>query len=384
MANEKDYYQILGVPRTASQDEIRKAYLKLAHAYHPDKTGGDKAAEEKLKEVNMVYDTLKNSDKRKEYDQMRDTREAFGSGFGRGGFSQAGGFGSGAKGFDFGGMGGFEDLFGAFARGGAGTATRPQHAAYPGTDIEFSLRVPMMDVLKGAKKTIRIPRTDTCPDCGGTGAAPGSKPEVCPDCHGAGQVLRGSASFQISRMCPRCRGKGTVVANPCPVCHGNGSVQTQRELHVDIPKGIASGQRLRIAREGDAGTPGAPRGDLYLHIEVEPHPVFQREGNNVACEIPVTVSEATLGAKVRVPTLTGEADVNIAPGTQHGAQLRMRGLGFPVMRGKGRGDQIVRVRVEVPTHLSPEARRTMEEFAKVDDPAAYPSRRQTGGTDANR
>lgn len=384
MANEKDYYDILGVSRTASQDEIRKAYLKLAHAYHPDKTGGDKAAEEKLKEVNMAYDTLKNAEKRKEYDQMRDTREAFGAGFGHsgfGGFSQAGGFGGaeGFGGFDFGGATGFEDLFGAFTRGGANTATRRKPHVHAGRDIEFSLRIPLIDVLNGAKRTIRVPRTDSCSDCTGTGAAPGTKPETCPDCGGSGQVLRGSSSFQISRTCPRCRGTGTIVTNPCAMCRGIGTVQTQRELSVDIPRGIASGQRLRITGEGDAGSPGAPRGDLYLHVDVEPHPLFERQGNNLLCEIPVTISEAALGAKVRVPTLTGEADVKIAPGTQHGSQLRMRGLGLPVMRGKGRGDQIVRVRVEVPTRLTAAARSAMESFAKHDDPAAYPSRRSPDG-----
>lgn len=388
MANEKDYYEILGVSRTASQDEIRKAYLKLAHTYHPDKTGGDKAAEEKLKEVNMAYDTLKNTEKRREYDQMRETREAFGAGFGRGGFGQGGGFTQaggfqpeGFGGFDFGGSA-FEDLFGAFARGGgATTARRPRHAQ-PGRDIEFSIRIPLSDVLTGAKRTIRVPRVDACSECGGSGAAPGTKPEVCPDCGGSGQVLRGSASFQISRTCPRCRGTGSVVANPCRSCHGAGTVQSQRELSVDIPKGIASGQRLRIAGEGDSGTHGAPRGDLYLHVDVEPHPIFERQGNNVACEVPVTISEATLGAKVRVPTLTGEADIKVAPGTQHGTQLRLRGLGLPVMRGNGRGDQIVRVRVEVPTKLSAQARSAMESFATVDDRAAYPSQR--GGNEGRR
>lgn len=383
MANDKDYYDILGVSRTASQDEIRKAYLKLAHAYHPDKTGGDKAAEEKLKEVNMAYDTLKNPDKRKEYDQMRDAREAFGGGFdsggfgssGFGGFSPGGGFGgTGGFGFDFGGAS-FEDLFGAFARGGAGTTTRQRPHVHPGRDIEFSIRIQLTDVLQGAKRTIRVPRTDSCPDCNGTGAAPGTKPEPCPDCGGSGQVLRGSSSFQISRTCPRCRGTGTVVTNPCATCRGAGTIHTQRELAVDIPKGIASGQRLRIAGEGDAGSPGAPRGDLYLHVEVDPHPVFERQGNNVVCEIPITIAEATLGAKVRVPTLTGEAEIKVAAGTQHGAQLRLRGLGLPVMRGKGRGDQIVRVRVEVPTRLSAQARSAMEAFAQADDPSAYPTRR---------
>jgi molecular chaperone DnaJ len=378
MANEKSYYELLGVAQTASQDEIRKAYLKLAHAYHPDKTGGDKAAEEKLKEINMAYDTLKNADKRKEYDEQRTAREAFGAGFGGGGFGQSAG-GAGFSGFDFGGLGGFEDLLGAFGRGGAGTATRRPRAAQPGRDIEYSLRISLMDVLNGGKRTIRVPRNETCPDCAGSGAALGTKAEVCPDCGGSGQVLRGSASFQINRTCPRCHGKGSVIVTPCHTCRGSGAVQVNRELSVDIPKGIASGQRLRIAGEGDAGSPGAARGDVYLHIEVEPHAVFERQGNNVVTEIAVTIVEASLGTKIRVPTLTGEADVQISAGTQHGAQLRLRGLGLPEMRGRGRGDQIVRVNVEVPTRLSAEARRLMEELAKVDDPGAYPSRRQSGG-----
>jgi molecular chaperone DnaJ len=389
MANEKDYYELLGVAQTASQDEIRKAYLKLAHAYHPDKTGGDKAAEEKLKEVNMAYDTLKNPEKRKEYDQAKQAREAFGAGFDSSGFTRGGGFrgaegfggAEGFSGFDFGGGGGggggFEDLFGNIFGGAAGArpGTHRSRAVQPGRDIEFSMRVSLLDVLNGAKKTIRVPRSDVCAACNGSGAAPGTKPEVCPDCGGTGQVLRGSQSFQISRTCPRCRGAGSFIANPCPTCRGSGNVQTQREITVDIPKGVASGQRLRIAGEGDAGGPGAPRGDLYLHIEVDAHPTFERQGNHILTEVPVTITAAALGAKVRVPTLTGEADVKIAPGTQTGAQLRLRGLGLPVMRGKGRGDQIVRITVEVPTKLSPEARSLMEQLAAIEDPSHYPSRK---------
>ena len=356
---QRDLYEILGVSRTATQDEIRKAYLKLAHKYHPDKTGGDKAAEEQLKEINAAYDILKNPEKRAKYDK-------FGSGEGgpfAGGFEGFGGFGGGFE-------SPFEDFFDMlFGKGGRrGGASRPQQ----GNDLELRLSVTLEDAARGVKRTVRFSRMETCDECRGSGAASGSRPESCPQCNGAGQVRVAHGFFSVSRTCPRCNGAGSIVAKPCRRCGGGGRVKVSRELNVDVPAGVDTGSRLRVQGEGEPGANGGPRGDLYIFIEVEPHSIFQRDGAEIHCEVPITFIQAALGDTVTVPTLTGTADLKIPPGTQSGSHLRLRGLGMPDLRGYRQGDLIVRVMVETPAKLSRRQRELLEEFVAQSNSKNYP------------
>lgn len=355
MPAQKDYYEILGVARDASADQIRKAYLKLAHKYHPDKTGGDKAAEERLKEINEAYDTLKNPEKRARYDQ-----------FGAGGdpFS---GFGGGA-GFDA----PFEDFFDVlFGRGATGGRTR-RRAARAGNDLEYRVSISLKEAALGTKKPIRFKRAESCGECRGTGAAPGSEPERCSECGGTGQVRRAQGFFSVTTTCPACRGRGTRITRPCANCHGSGQTQIQRELTVDLPPGVDTGSRLRVGGEGEPGANGGPRGDLYIYVQVEPHEIFQREGNDIVCEMPISFPQAVLGDTVRVPTLKGEAELKIPAGTQPGAAFRLRGMGIPDLRGFHTGDQIVRVQVEIPSKLTREQRQLIEEFRDLTNAQSYP------------
>lgn len=362
----KDYYEILGVPRDASQEEIRKAYLELAKKYHPDKTGGDKAAEEKLKEINMAYDVLKNAEKRAQYDRFGAAGEQFG-GF-EGGFGGFGGFGQGGPGFDT----PFEDFFDVlFGRGGG--RRRP---AAPGNDLEARVSVTLREAAFGSKKTVRINRMEICNECRGSGAAPGTQPQTCPDCGGAGQVRRSQGFFSITQTCPKCRGTGKIVPKPCSKCSGLGRVRAQRELSVDLPPGVDTGTRLRVAGEGEPGEGGGPRGDLYIYVEVLPDDIFVREGNDIICEVPVTFVQAALGATIRVPTLRGEAELKVPAGTQSGTSFRMRGQGMPDLRGYRQGDQLVRIQVETPTRLTREQRELLLQFQELADSHAYPIRRR--------
>ncbi len=357
-----DLYEILGVSKNAEQDEIRKAYLKLAHKYHPDKTGGDKEAETKLKEINAAYDILKNPEKRKQYDQFGSSDgQPFGGGFGQG-------FGG-----DFG--GGFESPFGdlfdmLFGQSGRQGAARAQQ----GHDLEYELAISLEDAARGCKKTIAFTRPESCGDCGGSGAGKGSKPETCSQCQGTGQVRTSHGVFSMSRTCSRCGGAGRVIANPCRSCGGSGQVRAKRELNVDVPAGVDTGTRLRVSGEGEAGRMGGPRGDLFIRLRVEPHEFFKRNGVDILCEAPVTFTQAALGATLRVPTLTGLADLKIPAGTQTGAQLRLRGRGLPDVRGYRQGDQIVIIRVETPAKISRRQRELLEEFESLSANRTYPRR----------
>jgi molecular chaperone DnaJ len=369
MANTKDYYDLLGVSREASADEIRKAYLKLAHKYHPDKTGGDKVAEDKLKEINQAYDTLKNTEKRAQYDQFGgDMGDAF-SGAGGQGFGGFGGFGGA------GGQGqGFEDFFDVlFGRGGGGGGRR---SVQPGSDLEVRVVLTLREASKGSKKQVRITRRENCSDCKGTGAAPGSQPETCNDCGGAGQVRRAQGFFHVTQTCPRCRGAGRVVGTPCTSCSGSGKTKGQRELSIDLPAGVDTGSRLRVAGEGEPGDPGAPRGDLYIFVEVEDDAIFERRGNDIICEIPINFPDAALGTTIRVPTLSGEAELKIPPGTQSGTPFRLRNLGMPDLRGLHKGDQIVRIQVETPNKLSREQKDLLQQFKELSAAQSYPLHRR--------
>ena len=328
-ATQRDYYGLLGVSKDASQDEIRKAYLKLAHKYHPDKTGGDKAAEEKLKEVNEAYDTLKNPEKRKAYDETASGAGPFGFGGGFEGFADSN-F-SGATGFGS----PFEDLLGSMF---GGRASRVRTGPRPGNDLETKVTVSLEDASTGTSRRLNVPRWDTCGECGGT---------------------------------------GKVNAHPCRRCGGKGRVRTERELSVTIPPGADTGTQLRIAGEGEAGDQGGPRGDLYVWVIVTPHKLFARDGNNVVCEVPVTLPQAALGAKIRVPTLNGTAELTIPEGTQNGARLRMRGLGLPNLATGRKGDEIVQVVVEIPTRLSRKQRELLAQFDQSSGDRNYPRNRSS-------
>ena len=354
MAQSNDLYEILGAPRDASQEALRKAYLKLAHKYHPDKTGGDKQAENKLKEVNAAYDILKNPEKRTQYDR-------FGSTDGQQGFGGGGG-GSG----DF--EAPFEDFFDMlFGQGG-----KRQSQGKPGNDLELALEIDLKEAAFGAKKTLRFSRMETCGDCSGSGAAPGSKPETCSQCSGQGQVRVAHGFFSVSRPCPKCRGAGRIVAKPCRKCNGQTQIKTTRELALDIPAGVDTGSRLRVSGEGEPGRGNGPRGDLYVHIDVQPHDFFDRDGTTILCEVPISIMQAALGDTVRVPTLESEAELKIPAGTQTGAQFRLRGLGLTDLRGYRNGDQIVKVIVETPTKLSKKQKELLKEFQDLSDHRTYP------------
>ena len=365
MAQKQDYYELLGVPRTATADEIRKAYLKLAHKYHPDKTGGDKPAEDKLKVINEAYDVLKNQEKRAKYDQFGHMGEQMGGG-------------EGFSGWGFGGAGGaqggfeapFDDFFDVlFGRGAGG---RKRSAARAGSDLEYRLSITLREAAVGVKKKIRFARREVCNDCSGTGAQPGTQAQTCGDCGGTGQVRRAQGFFSITQTCPRCRGAGRVISKPCARCNGTGRSRAERELSVDLPAGVDTGSRLRLAGEGEPGEGGGPRGDLFIYVEVEADDVFIRENNDVICEVPISFVQAILGDKIRVPTLYGEADLKIPAGTQPGAQFRLRGMGVPDLRGYHKGDQIIVAQVEMPTKLTREQRELIERFNEMSSDKTYP------------
>lgn len=365
----QDYYEVLGVSRDASPDEIRKAYRKLAHQYHPDKTGGDKDAEEKLKEINAAYDTLKNPEKRAQYDRFGPEAAQYGAG--GGGFGGFSGFG-GPGGFES----AFDDIFDMFfgREGGPGGGRR--RTATPGNDLEYPLKVTLWEAATGTKKKISFNRMETCSTCTGSGAEPGSTPEACNSCRGAGQVRVSQGFFSITRTCPKCKGAGRVVTNPCRDCSGRGTVKSKRELSVDLPPGVDTGSRLRIPGEGEPGMGGGPRGDLYVLVEVEPDEIFSREGNDIICEVPVSFPQAALGTTVRVPSLNGEAELKVPAGTQSGTMFRLRGLGMPDIRGYAHGDQLVKVVVETPTKLSREQKDMLQRFEELSDERSYPKYRR--------
>lgn len=354
--SQRDYYEVLGVSRGASTDEVRKAYLKLAHKYHPDKTGGDKEAETQLKEINEAYDILKNADKRAKYDQFGHMGEQMGAG----GFGGGGGFEAPFDDF-------FDTLFG---RGGGGG--RGRRGAQPGHDLEYRVAITLREAAKGVQKKVKFKRQEVCGDCNGSGAAPGTKPVSCPDCGGVGQVRRSQGFFSITQTCPRCHGAGSSIESPCPRCSGRGRVRSDRELSFDLPPGVDSGSRLRLSGEGEPGEHGGPRGDLYVLVEVQPDEIFDRDGNDILCEVPISITQAMLGDTIRVPTLEGEADIKVPPGTQPGTSFRLRGMGIKDLRGYHTGDQMVSVQVEIPTRLNGEQKELMKQFNEISNEKHYP------------
>src|SRR3954468_469815 len=363
----KDPYKVLGVDKKASQDDIKKAYRKLAREYHPDHNAGDKAAEERFKEVQGAYDTLGDPDKRKQYDQGGGI---FG-GFGGGGGGAGGGFDPGSFRGGFGGFGDIlSDLFsggttgGTAGGGGFGRGGRPQ--AQRGRDLETEVQLTFEQAMEGGQVPITVPVNSPCKTCHGTGAKPGTTPTVCPRCQGRGVVSEGGgALFSISQPCPQCGGTGTEIKDPCPTCHGSGQTRETKRYRVNIPAGVRDGSRVRLAGKGEPGLRSGPPGDLYVITRVRESPVFKRKGENLEVEVPVTIVEAIRGADIEVPTLHGTKKIRVAPGTQHGTVQRLRGEGPPRLSGKGRGDIHYRLEVDVPKALSKEQQEGGDELGGV-------------------
>jgi molecular chaperone DnaJ len=370
---KQDYYDLLGVAKKASAKDIRTAFRKLARKYHPDLNPGDKSSEEKFKQLQEAYDVLSDSKKRQMYDQYgfySDNIPPGGPGGGPQQDSEGVNFDFG--GFDFGGGSGaqgssssFRDLFSQFFPGRRGAAEEPEHE--PGGDLEYQIEIDFWDAVRGAVKKLTITRLDTCDTCHGTGAI--GSPQTCPTCHGSGTIQQAAGKMKFNVPCTRCGGTGKI-RKVCPTCSGEGRLRRTETIDVRIPAGVASGSRVRVPGKGNAGTMGAPAGDLYLRVDVKPHPFFERRGDDLYTEVPVTVSEATLGAKVEVPTIDGRSLVRIPPATNSGKTLRLKEKGVPSARSGARGDQYVQIQVIVPQPTDERVRTLMKELETIapEDP----------------
>ena len=348
---KQDYYATLGVAREASAEDLKKAYRKLAMQHHPDRNPGDKQAEGKFKEVNEAYDVLKDEQKRAAYDR-----------YGHAAFEQGGG--GRAGGFEFSGGGGlndiFDQMFGEFMGGGRRGGGR----ARGGADLRQQVQIDLVQAFAGVKISLRVPTRVTCDACSGSGSEDKTRSaDACGTCHGSGKVRAQQGFFLIERTCPTCGGAGRVIRNPCKVCHGQGTVQRERTLQVAVPAGVEDGTRIRLAGEGEAGGQGAQPGDLYVHVAIRQHPIFERDGANLALRMPVRMSQAALGAELEVPVIDGtRIKVKVPAGTQTGEQIRVRGKGFSALRSAVRGDLYIQVLVETPQHLTRRQRELLEEF----------------------
>lgn len=361
MATKRDYYEILGVTRTATGEEIKRSYRKLAVKFHPDKNPGDHSAEEKFKELGEAYDVLMDEQKRAAYDR-----------FGHGAFAQGtagprGGGGGFHDPFDI-----FREVFGAGGGGGAGGIfeqffgggqQQTREGKQRGSDLRYDMQIRLEEAALGADKEIEVSKLESCPTCNGSGAEAGSRAVTCPGCNGRGQVVSSRGFFQVSQTCGRCRGTGQVIERPCRKCEGEGRVEMPSRIKLKIPAGIEDGSRLRSSRNGEAGIRGGPPGDLYVVIHIKEHEIFEREGEHLFCEVPISFTAAALGGEVEVPTLEGKAQLKIPAGTQSATAFKLRARGMPVLNSTHRGDLIVRVAVEVPTKLNGEQRKKLEEFA---------------------
>jgi molecular chaperone DnaJ len=348
---KRDYYDVLGVPRSADEAQLKQAYRKLALQHHPDRSPDDPEAEERFKEASEAYAVLSDPEKRRAYDRFG--FEGVGAGGAPGGFP------------DFGDLGNFNDLFNDLfgdlfgSRGG-----RRRGRGQRGADLRYSLEIELRDVLAGVESQVKIPKTRSCNACGGTGARAGTQPERCGRCRGTGQVVLQQGFFRISRPCDACGGGGEIVRERCRDCRGSGRTEGTYAIQVRVPAGVEDGMRLRVAGEGEAGIAGGPPGDLYVVIAVKPHDLFERDGADLHCRVPIAFTQAALGAEIEVPTLDGKVKLRVPEGTQSGKMMRLRGKGLPTVRSAARGDQLVHIFVEVPTRLSSSQRELLEKFAE--------------------
>jgi len=351
MAAKRDYYEVLGVDRNASESDLKKAYRKLALKFHPDRNPGDRKAEENFKEAAEAYEVLRDSKKRQIYDQ-----------YGHQGLEGAG----------FSGFGGFEDIFSSFGDifedfFGFGGGRRSRSRVHRGADLRYDMQLTFMEAAFGTEKEIDVEKAEPCSACEGTGAAPGTGVETCPQCGGSGQIGRSQGFFTVRTTCGHCRGQGQVIANPCTTCRGQGKVLARKKVSVRIPAGVDNGSRLRLTGEGEAGAYGGPAGDLYVFIHAQEHEFFQRDDTHVLCQIPISFIQAALGDTVSIPTLKGETELEIPKGTQPGDIFRLRGEGIPSLRNGHRGDQIVQVNVKTPTNLNKKQTALLREFAALEE-----------------
>ncbi|MDR2173584.1 MAG: molecular chaperone DnaJ [Burkholderiales bacterium] len=365
-SNKRDYYTVLGLGRDASEEDIKKAYRKLAMKHHPDRNTGDKDAEEKFKEAKEAYEILSDANKRATYDQ-----------FGHAGVDpNMGGFG-GAGAAGFGGFGNFADAFGdifseAFGQGRGGRA----NAVYRGADLRYNLELSLEDAARGTELKIRVPTQETCETCHGSGAKPGTEPKTCPTCHGRGEVRISQGFFSVQQTCPKCHGRGNVVTTPCGDCHGAGRIKKQKTLSVKIPAGVDQDDRIRLAGEGEAGINGGPPGDLYVVIHLKQHPVFQRQGADLHCEMPISFAAAALGGEIEIPTLDGHAKIKVPAETQTGQVFRLKEKGIRPVRGQRTGDLFCHVIVETPQKLTARQKELLREFETIsqEDPGRHSPR----------
>ncbi|MCC2616048.1 molecular chaperone DnaJ [Aestuariibacter halophilus] len=356
--SKRDYYEVLGVDKSASERDIKKAYKRLAMKYHPDRTQGDKAMEEKFKEVQEAYEILTDSQKRAAYDQ-----------YGHAGVDPNRGGGYGGAGADFGDI--FGDVFGDIFGGGRGRQSR----ARQGADLRYNLELSLEEAVRGKNVEIRVPTLVECDVCDGSGAKKGSSPTTCPTCHGNGQVQMRQGFFAVQQTCPTCSGRGKIISDPCNSCHGQGRKEKTKTLSVKVPAGVDTGDRIRLSGEGEAGENGAPAGDLYVQVHVKEHPIFVRDANNLYCEVPLSFTRAALGGEIEVPTLDGKVKLKITPETQTGRMFRLRGKGVKSVRSGSVGDLMCKVVVETPVNLNARQKELLEELetsmGKGDEAAKY-------------
>jgi molecular chaperone DnaJ len=358
---KRDYYDVLGVKKGASPEEIKKAYRQKAKELHPDRNQDNPDAEAQFKEANEAYEVLKDETKKAAYDRFG--HAAFEGGMGGGGGPRGGAYAGGDFASAFSDV--FDDLFGDFmGRGGAGGRQR----ATRGSDLRYNLRISLEEAYKGLQKTIKVPTSVTCEVCNGSGSEAGAEPTTCPTCSGMGKVRAQQGFFTVERTCPTCGGLGQIIKNPCKACAGAGRVQKDRSLSVNIPQGVETGTRIRLAGEGEAGLRGGPTGDLYIFIEVADHPIFQRDGSNLFCRVPVSMAEAALGGDIEVPTIDGgRSRVKVPEGSQSGKQMRLRGKGMPALRGGAWGDMFIEIAVETPVNLTSRQKELLREFDRLSE-----------------
>ena len=360
---KRDYYDVLGLAKGASADEIKKAYRKKAKELHPDRNADNPKAEEQFKEANEAYDVLKDADKKAAYDRFG--HAAFENGMGGGGGGRPGG-GQGDFASAFSDV--FDDLFGEFMGGQRGAGGGGRQRAARGSDLRYNLRVSLEEAFSGLQKTIQVPTSIQCDACEGSGAEGGAEPTTCPTCSGMGKVRAQQGFFTVERTCPTCSGVGQIIKNPCRKCGGQGRVERDRSLSVNIPAGVETGTRIRLGGEGEAGMRGGPPGDLYIFIEVAGHEIFEREASDLFCRVPVSMATAALGGDIEVPTIDGgRSRVKIPEGSQSGRQMRLRGKGMPALRGSGSGDMFIELAVETPVNLTQKQRELLQEFEALSE-----------------